>query len=236
MHVTPFLSGSALVGNLNSRYAVLQPGLMGETEMIRTTLFPLDRERVRGRTASSAALLTCLLAAMSLLVQADDNAADSGDPQGDSRVLSVLDGQAFKGEIGADDEPAFSDDVWIFDEGLFAAKACRECEKGEYWLRSENNGIRFRTETVCPDPGAVLVYTGLVKGDRIAGTFTWTVDRWYGGTEKKFWFEGKRAENAGSAVSQSNRSIASCSQIPHRRPGSQQPALPSIRDEFLRFP
>lgn len=224
------------MGNLNSRYAALQPSIVGETEMICRKLFPPDHYSVRGRAVSRVALLTCLLAGMSFPVYAEDDPADSGDPGGGPRVLSVLDGQAFRGEMGADNEPAISDDVWIFNEGMFAARTCRECEKGEYWLRSENGGIRFRTETVCPDPGAVLVYTGLVKGDRIEGAFTWTVDRWYGGTEKTFWFEGKRVDNAKPAASQSKPSIGSCSQIPHRRPGSPQHVMPSIRDEFLRFP
>jgi hypothetical protein len=209
------------------------PGIMGETEMNRATLYPTGHVCFCSRTA---ALLTCLFVGMSLPVHAEDDPADSSATRGGSQGLSVLDGQAFKGKIGANDEPAFSDDIWRFDEGMFAAKACRECKGGQYWLRSEDGGIRFRTETVCPDPGAALVYTGLVKDDRIEGTFTWTVDRWYGGTEKQFWFEGKRVENAGLAASETEPSIGSCSQIPNRRPGSPQQVMPSIRDEFLRFP
>lgn len=209
---------------------------MGETEMIRTILYPPDHDGARRRAASLAALLTCLLAGMSLLAHAEDNPTDSSDPHDRPQLLSVLDGQAFKGEIGDNNEPAFSDDVWIFEEGIFASKACRECEKGEYWLRSENGGIRFRAETVCPDTGAALVYTGLVEDDRIEGTFTWTMDRWYGDIEKTFWFEGERIENAELAASQSNSSIGSCSEIPHRRPSAPQHVLPSIRDDFLRFP
>lgn len=208
---------------------------MGETEMIRTNLYPPDRDGARRRAASFAALSTCLLAGMNLLAYAEDSPADSSDPNDRTQLLSVLDGQAFKGEVGESNAPSFSDDVWVFEEGVFASKACRKCETGEYWLRSENGGIRFRAETVCPGTGAALVYTGLVRNDRIEGTFTWTRDRWYGDIEKRFWFEGERIENAELAASQSNSSTGSCSEIPHRRPGATQHVPPSIRDKFLRF-
>lgn len=204
--------------------------------MNRTTLYTPDHDSVRGRAASLATLLICLLVGMSLAVYAEDNSTDSSDPNGGSQALSVLDGQAFKGKIGANNETGFSDDLWRFHEGIFAAKACRGCEENQYWLRSENGGIRFRAETVCPDPGAVLVYSGLVKNGRIEGTFTWTVGRWYGDTEKQFWFDGRRVENAELAASEAKPSIGSCSEIPNQRPSSPQQVMPSIRDEFLRFP
>lgn len=204
--------------------------------MIRMTSFPSGHDGARGWSAVLAALLTCLLAGMSFPVHAEENPTSSSEPHGGSQALSVLDGQTFKGRIGVNDESAFSDDFWRFDGGLFEAKACRGCEKSEYWLRSENGGVRFRAETVCPDPGAVLAYTGVVKNDRIEGTFTWTVDRWYGSTEKQFWFEGKRVEDAATAASESKPVVGSCSEIPNRRPGSPQQVMPSIRDEFLRFP
>lgn len=204
--------------------------------MVRTILYPPDHDGTRRRAASLAALSICLLVGMSLLAHAEDNPTDSSDPHDRRQLSSVLDGQAFKGQIGENNEPAFSDDVWIFEEGIFASKACRECEKHEYWLRSDNGGIRFRAETVCPDAGAALVYTGLVKDDRIEGTFTWNMDRWYGDIEKKFWFEGERIENAELTASQSDSSIGSCSEIPDQSSSGAQHVPPSIRDKFLRFP
>lgn len=204
--------------------------------MIRTVLYPPGHDGARQRAAWRVVLSTCLLAGMNLLAYADDSPTDSSDLHDRTQLLSVLDGQVFKGEIGDNNEPPFSEDVWIFEEGKFASKACRECRKNNYWLRSENGGIRFRVETDCPDTGATLVYTGLVKDDRIEGTFTWTRDRWYGDIEKKFWFEGKRIENAELAASESNSSIGSCSEIPNRQSSAPQRVLPSIRDELLRFP
>lgn len=192
--------------------------------MICTTLYPPGRYRVRAALLS--ALFACLITGASFPVYAENSPA----------VLSVLDGHGFKGKIGSNDEPAFSDDLWTFDEGMFTSKACRGCEEGEYWLRSDSGGVRFRAETVCPDSGATLVYTGLVKDDRIEGTFTWTVNSWFGDTEKQFWFEGKRVENAAMAASQSKPSIGSCSEFANRRANAPQNVLPSIRDEFLRFP
>lgn len=204
--------------------------------MIRTVWYSPGHDGTRRRAACFVVLLTCLLAGMSLLAYAEDDPTDSSVPNDRAQRLSVLDGRAFKGVIGENNEPAFSDDVWNFEKGIFTSAACRECEKAEYWLRSENGGIRFHAETVCPDAGAALVYTGLVKDDRIEGAFTWTIDRWYGDIEKKFWFEGERIESAELAASQSSSSIGSCSEIPHRRSSSPQHVLPSIRDDFLRFP
>lgn len=209
---------------------------MGDTEMIRTVLHPPDHDGSRRRAACLLALLTCLLAGMNRLAYAEESPTVSSDPHDRTQFLSVLDGQAFKGEISEDNEPAFGDDVWIFEEGIFVSKACHECEKAEYWLRSENDGIRFHAKTVCPDADAAVVYTGLVNDDRIEGTFTWTIDRWYGDIEKKFRFEGERIENAELAASQSSSSVGSCSEMPHQRPSAPQQVLPSIRDDFLRFP
>jgi hypothetical protein len=173
-----------------------------------------------------------LIAGLSFFAHAEDNSTESAGPTDRPQLASVLDGQAFKGEIGEIGEPAFGDDVWVFEEGMFASQGCGECRKGEYWLRFEDSGIRFRAETDCPDSGAALVYTGLVKDDRIEGTSTWTKDRWYGDIEKKFWFEGKRVENAELAASKPQSSTGSCSGTP----GEAQRGPPSIRDTFLRFP
>jgi len=114
----------------------------------------------------------------------------AGDQSGGS---SVLDGMKFAGEIGAKGKSAFSDDVWVFENGMFASKECEKCgfPKGAYWVRFEEEGIRFRTETKCPITDATLVYNGVVRGDRIEGTYTWTKERWYWTIEKEFWFEGE---------------------------------------------
>lgn len=204
--------------------------------MNHTISYPPGRDGGRRGATLHAVLLTALLAGLSLLAHAEDNPTESTDPNDRRQPPSLLDGQAFKGEIGRIDEPAFSDDVWNFDKGMFAARKCHECGKGEYWMRPENGAIRFRAETVCPDTGAALAYTGLVKDDRIEGTFTWTKGRWYGDIEKKFWFKGSRIENAELAASQSSASIGPCGEIPDQRPTATQRVPASVRDTFLKFP
>jgi len=204
--------------------------------MNRPMSYRPDHEDARRRAAPLTAFLTCLIVGPGLFAYAEDNPTESDITTDRRQLLSVLDGQAFNGETGELDEPAFGDDVWIFEEGMFSSKACGDCGKGEYWLRPENSAIRFRAETDCPDSGAALVYTGLVKDDRIEGTFTWTKDRWYGDIEKKFWFEGERVENAELTAPESGSSIDSCSEF-LRRPASEPKQVPSrIRDTILRFP
>jgi len=117
----------------------------------------------------------------------------------------ALEGKRFKGEIGSLGEPAFSEDAWVFKDGLFASMECQKCgfPKGVYTAWREGDVMHFRTETTCPVTDAALAYTGTVKDGRIEGTYTWTKERWYWTIEKEFWFEGELVESADSAASES---------------------------------
>jgi len=151
-----------------------------------------------------AVLFTALLAA-SLPARSGDERRSAIDPDAGKRFSSVLDGLAFEGRIGQRGEKeSFVDDVWVFEDGMFASTECRKCgfPKGEYWVRFAEDGIHFRTETVCPVTDAALVYEGVVKGDRIEATYTWTKERWYWDIEKKFWFEGELVGPANVAASE----------------------------------
>jgi hypothetical protein len=139
--------------------------------------------------------LICCVAVFGAAYAGEGQSSLPADPPGEHH--SVLDGLVFEGKIGPKGGPAFSDDVWVFENGMFASMECRQCgfPKGEYWVRFEDGGIRFRTDTICPETGAKLVYTGMVKDQRIEGTYTWTKERWYWDIEKEFWFEGKLSES-----------------------------------------
>lgn len=187
------------------------------------------------RAAALMALLTCLLVGLSFPGHAEDNPTESGGPDDLREQLFVLDGLAFEGEIGEIGGTPFTKDVWIFENGMFVSRRCRGCGKGEYWLRPEDGGIRFRSDKVCAGTAVTLSYTGLVKDGRIEGTFTWTKDRWYGDIEEQFRFEGERIGEAELAAFESSPSGPSCGESPLKPPGEAR-RTPSSVERLLRFP
>jgi len=218
-----------------SLYAASQPSAMAETDVNRMTLRPPNHDGYSRRAVSLTALLTCLLAGLSFPADAEDNSTESANPDDLREQLFVLDGLAFEGEIGEIGGTPFSRDVWMFENGMFVSRRCGGCGKGEYWLRPEDGGIRFRADKDCAGTTVTLSYTGLVKGDRIEGTFTWTKDRWYGDIEEQFRFEGKRIGEAELAAFESDPPGPSCGESPLQAPSEAQ-RTPSSVDRFMRFP
>jgi len=196
---------------------------------------PSINDSARRRGAPLAALFTGLLVGLSFAAHAEDNPTNSADTDDRKHMPFALDGLAFKGDIGAIGGPPFSTDVWIFEKGEVVSRECRACGTSEYWLRPEDGGLRFRAERDCDDTGVTLSYSGVVKDDRIEGTFTWTKDRWYGDIEEKFWFEGERIGNAELTTPQTSSLSRSCGELPFQRPGSAQRA-PSATERLFRFP
>lgn len=133
------------------------------------------------------------------------NMQSESDAEPAGAAPKPLDGKIFKGEIGEIGGDAFSDDTWVFEDGLFASMECQKCgfPKGAYKVTQEGDAIHFRTETTCPVTDAALVYTGVVKDGRIEGTYTWTKERWYWTIEKDFWFEGELVDSADVTASTS---------------------------------
>lgn len=114
-----------------------------------------------------------------------------------SSQIFTLDGKTFSGELGLLGEPASSTDLLAFNDGMFISKECeRKCgyTEGIYWVRPIDDGIEVLSETPCLEADATIVWRGVVKGDKIEGTFTWTSKRWYWTIEKEFWFNGKLVE------------------------------------------
>jgi hypothetical protein len=115
-----------------------------------------------------------------------------------SSQISVLDGKSFAGELGLLGEPALTTDLLVFSDGMFVSKNCEsKCgyTKGIYWVRAIEDGVEVLSETPCLRSDATIVWRGIVKGDKIEGTFTWTSERWYWTIEKEFWFNGKLVES-----------------------------------------
>ena len=110
-----------------------------------------------------------------------------------SYQIYTLDGKTFSGELGLLGKPASTTDLLVFNNGMFISKECeRKCgyTEGIYWVRPIDDGVEVLSETPCLESDATIVWRGVVKGDKIEGTFTWTSERWYWTIEKKFWFNG----------------------------------------------
>ncbi len=87
--------------------------------------------------------------------------------------------------------------MWKFREGTFLSTECqRTCgyARSTYWVLFEEDAVRFVSEARCPEKNATIVWKGVVRGDEIEGTFTWTKERWYWTIEKDFWFKGTLVE------------------------------------------
>ena len=63
-------------------------------------------------------------------------------------------------------------------------------------MRIDGDRIESISETRCPYKDAKIVWRGIVDGDRITGTSTWMIKRWYWTLEDTFEFEGRLAPAA----------------------------------------
>lgn len=115
------------------------------------------------------------------------------------KAIGFLDGKTFRGELGPVGKPADVEDIFVFEDGTFLSKECeRRCNypASAYFVRRQDDGIAFVSETRCPTKDATIVWRGVVDGETVSGRLTWTVKRWYWTVEKEFWFSGTLEEPA----------------------------------------
>lgn len=143
-------------------------------------------------------ILTLLLAATLAPVFCFSNAvaAESESSAGSTTesVAGPLDGLSFKGMLGPDGKPKDVPDLFVFENGTFVSKECElRCKypARPYFVRRDGEKIEFISETQCPYKDAKIIWRGSIEGDRIQGTSTWVVKRWYWTHESNFEFEGK---------------------------------------------
>lgn len=154
----------------------------------------LNDPAVKARRKCLFAMLLVLLivASTCLFTTAGPHAQSVGVPEATTGT-GPLDGLIFEGNLGPAGQPADVRDRLEFFDGRFVS---RECEKrcnypaSPYYVRRDGNSIAFISESRCPDKDAKIVWHGTVEGDRLEGTFTWTVERWYWTIEKTFRFSG----------------------------------------------
>lgn len=155
---------------------------------------------VRISCSASIVLLSMYFGASILSADGDEGA----DRSGGYPSKNVLDGKRFVGEIGPMGESAVTDDLLVFEEGMFVSKECeRRCgyTEGPYWIRYVQEGVRMTATLSCSKSDATLVWNGIVRGDEIEGTIKWTSERWYWTIEKELWFKGSLATQDGESGS-----------------------------------
>ena len=87
-------------------------------------------------------------------------------------LSGILDGKTFVGEVGMADTPSMSDTL-TFKDGYFHSSACDQFHfgSGAYLAVASGDTTTFQAMTH-NRRGAVIVWMGTVKGDKVEGTMT----------------------------------------------------------------
>lgn len=124
---------------------------------------------------------------------AGDLQSSETDPKSEEIISGPLDGLIFNGAVGLDGKPKDIPDTFVFENGTFVSKECElRCKypARPYFVRLNGSKTEFISETKCPYKDARIVWRGTVEGDRLIGTSSWIVKRWYWTYEDTFEFEG----------------------------------------------
>ncbi|SPH23671.1 hypothetical protein DEA8626_02737 [Defluviimonas aquaemixtae] len=105
-----------------------------------------------------------------------------------------LDGMSFNGVLGPDGQPKDVEDTFVFANGTFVSKECElRCDypARPYKAQKTDGGWRSESITRFPDKDATITWRETVESDRIEGTATWKMRRWYWSIEREFAFEAR---------------------------------------------
>jgi len=105
-----------------------------------------------------------------------------------------LDGKIFVGPTGLQSSgPDEEQEEVSFNNGELYSVTCAAWgfEAGAYSTEKSSDGLRFSATTMSPDDGKI-VWEGVVRGDEIEATYTWTKERWWWSDARQVkWFKGK---------------------------------------------
>lgn len=107
-----------------------------------------------------------------------------------------LEGMRFGGPFAVEGEASPSNDVLVFEDGLFWSRICLEYgfEPAHYWVRRDADGLRFRARAESPENGTIR-FEGIFDGEELKATALWTKERWYWTIEQKFVFTGRPVDD-----------------------------------------
>jgi len=106
-------------------------------------------------------------------------------------AANILDGKKFKGRTGEKGKKTHHEDILVFDDGRFTSIECFQFgfESGPYTAAAQSDAIRFKAVTRSPTHGK-MEWEGLLKGDTLDVTYSWTKERWLWTTHRVYWFKG----------------------------------------------
>lgn len=105
---------------------------------------------------------------------------------------SSLDGMTFVAQSGEKGKQASNKDTMVFRNGRFLSEGCNPYGFGDapYQATVDGATVRFHAETHSPTHGN-MVWNGIVRGDTIEATNTWTRKRWYWNITREYWYKGQ---------------------------------------------
>jgi len=106
-----------------------------------------------------------------------------------------LEGKRFRSRQYNKDGSPRDWDVLSFNDRKFISENCKPYGFSEapYWIRFEENAVHFFAEIVSPTHG-IMIWKGVVKGDKIEGNVHWTRERWYWTIRNDWDFDGTLKE------------------------------------------
>ena len=108
----------------------------------------------------------------------------------------ALDDLTFTTILAPRGQPGEIHDAMFFRDGQFLSLECQDrCNypPSAYFSRIVESGHEFVVEAWCPTKDTTMVWRGRVEGNRVSGTVTWTVRRFYWSTGTELEFSGQLA-------------------------------------------
>ncbi len=111
----------------------------------------------------------------------------------------VLDDLTFTTTLAPEGKPGVGiHDAIFFRDGQLLSLECEDrCNypPSAYYARAVEGGQEFFVEAWCPTKDATMVWRGRIDGDKVSGTVTWSVRRFY-------WTVGTVLEFSGNAATE----------------------------------
>ena len=144
---------------------------------------------------SPVAVYVAALVLFSMAPISADTARGAGDgpvPHGTALPRNFLDGKTFLAQSGEKGKKASNKDTIVFQNGRFLSEGCNPYGFGDapYQATVDGATARFHAETHSPTHGN-MVWDGIVRGDTIEATNTWTRKRWYWNITREYWYKGQ---------------------------------------------
>lgn len=111
---------------------------------------------------------------------------------------AVLDNMTFTTVLSPEGKPGEIRDAMFFRDGQFLSLECEDrCNypPSAYFARTVEGGHEFVVEAWCPTKDATMVWRGRIEGEKVSGTVTWSVRRFY-------WTVGTVLEFSGNAATE----------------------------------